>query len=319
MPIMGVESKMKRIVRSFGAVDWDSMFMRQGPPLPHELPCRVSVFIDKKEGWRGGEILEQREPSEDDEDDEEDEEDETLWNIKYDDLDVGILSFPDRGVLIHGDNITCTGPINEFSKLRCKVAVKMSDDPTDSFSIGTLLGTDVNGKKAHVHVDDEAHWFNVGDVYELQLAGSVDVKQISPPSASQKRPMQQIKTKKQKKEKTTADGVFDPPKGRKSSYLFFCEAVREEVKADHPELTMCQQQQEIGKLWKALSEDDKKVYTDKAAADKTRYLQEKEIFDQSSGSASAKSAGILSVPYTFSSKFSIFMFCPPHLDIRSMP
>ena len=90
------------------------------------------------------------------------------------------------------------------------------------------------------------------------------------------------------------------PKGVRTSYLFFCEDMREEidtVNADrrfefefesrevvgdwelwrgqaHPTLGLTERAKIVGEKWKSLSEEQKQPYNDKAAADKERFQKE---------------------------------------------
>lgn len=52
-------------------------------------------------------------------------------------------------------------------------------------------------------------------------------------------------------------------KKAKSNFLIFCEEKRAEIKAAHPEMKSTQVIQECSKQWKALSDDQKDVYTKK--------------------------------------------------------
>jgi hypothetical protein len=64
------------------------------------------------------------------------------------------------------------------------------------------------------------------------------------------------------------------PKKALSAYMFFCADNREKVKADNPEFKVTEVTSELGKLWGALSEGDKKQYYDKAEKDKERYKKD---------------------------------------------
>lgn len=46
--------------------------------------------------------------------------------------------------------------------------------------------------------------------------------------------------------------------------------LRPSVKADNPEFTLMDMSKQLGVLWKDVSEEDRKPYQDKAAADKIR-------------------------------------------------
>jgi len=76
------------------------------------------------------------------------------------------------------------------------------------------------------------------------------------------------KTRKVKKERTG-------PKRPKSSYLYFCDKMREVVKQDNPEMGGKEITIELGARWKALTEDDKAPYIALQATDKERYESEK--------------------------------------------
>jgi len=67
--------------------------------------------------------------------------------------------------------------------------------------------------------------------------------------------------------------VKDPnaPKKALTSYMFFCKEKRAEIKMSNPGLKLPQVSKLLGAAWKALSEDEKKVYVDTAIADKLRY------------------------------------------------
>ncbi|KAI8885347.1 HMG box protein, partial [Backusella circina FSU 941] len=65
------------------------------------------------------------------------------------------------------------------------------------------------------------------------------------------------------------------PKRGLSAYMFFSQANREKIKQENPDATFGQLGKILGEKWKAMSEDDKKPYNDKAKADKERYEKEK--------------------------------------------
>ena len=76
------------------------------------------------------------------------------------------------------------------------------------------------------------------------------------------------KTRKVKKERTG-------PKRPKSSYLYFCDKMREVVKQENPEMGGKEITIELGARWKALTEEDKVPYISLQATDKERYESEK--------------------------------------------
>ena len=65
------------------------------------------------------------------------------------------------------------------------------------------------------------------------------------------------------------------PKRPRSAYMFFCQDKRTEVKDNNPELSGKEITAELGKLWKSLTDSQKKVYMNKQEDDKKRYDTEK--------------------------------------------
>uniref|UniRef100_A0AC34GXJ6 HMG box domain-containing protein n=1 Tax=Panagrolaimus sp. ES5 TaxID=591445 RepID=A0AC34GXJ6_9BILA len=77
-----------------------------------------------------------------------------------------------------------------------------------------------------------------------------------------------IKKKKRAKKDPLA------PKRALSAFFFFSNERRPEVQAGHPEWKVGQVAQELGRMWKALTEEEKGVYEKKANMDKQRYAEE---------------------------------------------
>ncbi|KAI9365217.1 high mobility group box domain-containing protein [Pilaira anomala] len=65
------------------------------------------------------------------------------------------------------------------------------------------------------------------------------------------------------------------PKRGLSAYMFFSQDQRATVKDESPEATFGQIGKILGEKWKALSDEQKKPYNEKAEADKKRYENEK--------------------------------------------
>ncbi len=76
------------------------------------------------------------------------------------------------------------------------------------------------------------------------------------------------RTRAQKKERTG-------PKRPLSAYMYFCADMREVIKTENPEMTGKEVPSELGRRWKALSDEEKKPYEEKQALDKERYVSEK--------------------------------------------
>ena len=84
-----------------------------------------------------------------------------------------------------------------------------------------------------------------------------------------------------KKTRKTSDKDPNAPKKGKSAYIFFCAAMRPQVKEDLGEEGKSSIMAELGKRWKELKDDDDRAeelakYTKMAADDKSRYEDEKE-------------------------------------------
>ena len=83
-----------------------------------------------------------------------------------------------------------------------------------------------------------------------------------------------------KKTRKTSDKDPNAPKKGKSAYIFFCAAMRPQVKEELGEEGKSSIMSELGKRWKELKEDDDQAdelakYTKMAADDKARYEEEK--------------------------------------------
>ena len=86
------------------------------------------------------------------------------------------------------------------------------------------------------------------------------------------------KPKRGRKSIKTTDEDAKPKRG-KSSYLYFCAANREAVKAENPDMAAKDVTAELGRLWRELKVDDEgedeyEKYQQLAAADKERYEAE---------------------------------------------
>jgi hypothetical protein len=84
-----------------------------------------------------------------------------------------------------------------------------------------------------------------------------------------------------KKARKTSDKDPNAPKKGKSAYIFFCAAMRPQVKDELGEEGKSSIMAELGKRWKLLKEDDNRAdelaeYVKMAADDKSRYEDEKE-------------------------------------------
>ncbi|KAF5832893.1 high mobility group box domain-containing protein [Dunaliella salina] len=96
------------------------------------------------------------------------------------------------------------------------------------------------------------------------------------------------KAKPEKGEKKKKDP--NAPKRGLSAYMFFCQDMRDTIKAENPEMKVTEVTSELGKQWKELPESEKKQYHDRAAQDKKRYEEESKNYKPPAGEASGKKA-----------------------------
>jgi len=68
------------------------------------------------------------------------------------------------------------------------------------------------------------------------------------------------------------------PKRAMSSFMFFANHKRAEVRSLHPDLKITDIGKKLGEMWKALDETEKKKYEDEAAKDKERYSHAMETY-----------------------------------------
>ena len=68
------------------------------------------------------------------------------------------------------------------------------------------------------------------------------------------------------------------PKGAKTAYIFFCDEKRGQVKAANPEAKFGEISKLIAEAWKALDEEARKPYVEKAKVAKQRYEDEMRIY-----------------------------------------
>lgn len=64
------------------------------------------------------------------------------------------------------------------------------------------------------------------------------------------------------------------PKGKMSAYIFFCNSIRAQLKAENPEKKTTEIMKLMGERWKALPETEKTPFEDMASKDKERHRLE---------------------------------------------
>jgi len=73
------------------------------------------------------------------------------------------------------------------------------------------------------------------------------------------------------------------PKRALSAFFFFSQVKRPEVSQSHPDYKVGQVAQELGRMWKELTEQEKKTYEEMATRDKGRYEVEMRDYKASGG------------------------------------
>jgi hypothetical protein len=98
--------------------------------------------------------------------------------------------------------------------------------------------------------------------------------------------MPKAKTTRGKGERKTR-GKKDPnaPKRGLSAYMFFANEQRDNVREENPGVSFGQVGKILGERWKALSDKQRAPYEAKAAADKKRYEDEKQAYNQAQADA----------------------------------
>jgi hypothetical protein len=84
---------------------------------------------------------------------------------------------------------------------------------------------------------------------------------------------------KEKKEKKDPDA----PKAAVNSFILFCRDNRQDIKNENPEMKATEITKKLGEMWKALDDEDKKEYQEKANEDKKRYAKEIEDYEPKEG------------------------------------
>ncbi|KAK3394625.1 Non-histone chromosomal protein 6 [Podospora didyma] len=93
-----------------------------------------------------------------------------------------------------------------------------------------------------------------------------------PKAAATKRGAGKEKTRRAKKDPNA-------PKRGLSAYMFFANEQRDNVREENPGVSFGQVGKILGERWKALSDKQRTPYEAKAAADKKRYEDEKQAYN----------------------------------------
>jgi len=82
--------------------------------------------------------------------------------------------------------------------------------------------------------------------------------------------------KKRRRKQKVDENQPKQPKRAMSSFMFFSNEKRGEVKLQYPDLKVTDISKKLSEIWKQFTADDKKRYEDMQAADKERYRKEME-------------------------------------------
>ena len=69
------------------------------------------------------------------------------------------------------------------------------------------------------------------------------------------------------------------PKRAKTSFIFYCNDHRDDIRRKNPDMKLSAVMQELGKSWRSLSAKKKKKYADMHAKDRQRYEDEMDDYE----------------------------------------
>jgi len=100
-----------------------------------------------------------------------------------------------------------------------------------------------------------------------------------------------MKGEKQRKSRKRKKKDPDAPKRAMSSFMFFANHRRAELRKANPEMKITEIGKELGKMWKELSDEERKPYQAQADEDKVRYIKAKESYSPPTEYSSDSSDG----------------------------
>ena len=130
-------------------------------------------------------------------------------------------------------------------------------------------------------IDRSTTSFKEGKVDKESISERV-VNWLEKPHAREGKTLQDLipkpKKPKTKKKKKPKKPLKDPnaPKRAMTSFMVFSGEMRNKVKEENPDMKLVEIASELGRRWKALTDEEKKPYQDKADADKERFNEEME-------------------------------------------
>jgi structure-specific recognition protein 1 len=145
-----------------------------------------------------------------------------------------------------------------------------SESDEDDDSLGSISeGSDIAEARKAAKKKRKAEGSNDDDDNNKEEAPKKSKKKKAPAAAASSGAKK--KGKKKKKDPNA-------PKKNKTSYIYFTNSRRDEIKAKNPDISFADLNKQLGAEFKALSAEDKKPWEDMAAADKERYSKEMEDY-----------------------------------------
>ncbi|GAB4821853.1 hypothetical protein N2152v2_008899 [Parachlorella kessleri] len=144
------------------------------------------------------------------------------------------------------------------------------DEEDEDFDANEEESEDVSGSESE------------GDAEMVEEAAEPKTKKVAeakPKAAKKERAPKKEKAPKGEGKAKRAKKDKDAPKRALSAFMFFSNAVRDDVKKENPGVTFGEVGKLIGERWKSLSDEEKKPYQDQAEKDKTRAKKERDAYE----------------------------------------
>jgi len=158
------------------------------------------------------------------------------------------------------------------------VATESESDVEEEFdeNYGGSDSSEEEEEKSHSRKHSRSSSKNVESESEIEeIKENKEKKKKANPKKESKSVKRDEKPNKRKRQKE--EGA---PKRPMSSYMYFSQDKRNEVKSNNPDATFTELGKIIGNLWKKISPEEKEKYEKKAREDKERYKREMEEFEK---------------------------------------
>lgn len=130
-----------------------------------------------------------------------------------------------------------------------------SDDEMATTTGGGLFDVDDEGSSA----DESFHGSDMGE-------SDVDEEFASDASGSSDSDSENEKEKKKSKKKGKSEtGTKTRKKSTPSSYVLYCQSIRDKIKEDNPEMKQTEIMKKMGEMWTALTDEEKLPFVEQAA------------------------------------------------------